>query len=436
MKTLFDLNEVDSSLGEEMFSMVECLFPICRSITGDGVRQTLEIVHEHIGLDISETPTGTKVFDWEIPKEWNVKDAHISNLQGDRIVDFQQNNLHVLNYSTPVHEKISFESLKQHLYTLPDRPDWIPYRTSYYAEKWGFCLSQNQLDQMLDAEYEVHVDSSLTTGSLTYGECLIPGQSSEEVLISTHICHPSIANDNLSGIVIATQLAKLLQQQTNQYTYRILFVPGTIGAIAWLANNEQKLSAIKYGLVLSCLGDSGGPRYKKSRHATSKIDEIAQYILEQNFKQPVIEEFYPYGYDERQYCSPGIDLPVGLIARSKYGEYPEYHTSADNLDFVSSKELAVSYEMIKSIIAMVENNRTYVNLFPKGEPQLGKRGLYEAIGGGNESQKRQLAMLWILNQADGSHDLLNIALKSGVSFDLLVEMSVPLLKSGLIVEAD
>ena len=425
--------ERNEELGASMYALAVRLFPICRSITGDGIRETLEILNEYIPIETREVATGTKVFDWEVPREWNIRDAYIKDAAGHRVVDFQKNNLHVVSYSIPVHRKMSFRELKEHLFTLPDHPDWVPYRTSYYNETWGFCLSHNQLASMQDGVYEVFIDSSLEAGYLNYAEYVLPGETEEEILLSTHICHPSLANDNLSGISVLTHLALNLQKVGRRhYTFRFLFIPGTIGSITWLALNERNREKIKCGLVVACVGDGGGPTYKCSRQGNAIVDLAARHILRHSGKDARLLDFSPYGYDERQFCSPGINLPVGLFERSKYGEFPEYHTSADNLDFISPRHLSESYQMIRQILAIVELDRSYINQSPMCEPQLGRRGLYDAIGGDNDRARRQLALLWVLNQSDGSHSLLDIAERAGLPFGIVDHAAMLLEEKGLI----
>ncbi len=422
------------SVGDEMYSLIEELFPICRSITGNGVRQTLDIINKIIPLRIHEVPSGAKVFDWEIPKEWNIKDAYIKNSKGEKIVDFSNSNLHVLNYSIPVHAKITLEELKSHLFYLPEHPEWIPYRTSYYKEDWGFCISYNQFQELEDDIYEVSIDSSLKPGSLTYGEYFIPGATTEEVLISTHICHPSLANDNLSGISVATFLARHLAQLNLRYSYRFVFIPGTIGAIAWLSNNENSVARIKHGLVLSLLGDAGNFTYKKSRQDTAEIDRVAAHVLKSMSPGNRIIDFIPYGYDERQYCSPGFNLPVGCLSRTTYGQYPEYHTSADNLNLIEPSYLEESLSLTKEIVSSLENSKKFINLNPKCEPQLGKRGLYNLRGGNNDHKEFQMALLWVLNFSDGKHTLLDIQSRSKLDLHLIKEAAERLLEVKLIAE--
>lgn len=422
------------SKGWEIYQLAEELFPICRSITGDGVRESLQILKARIPLKIREISSGTPVFDWTIPKEWNVREAWIRDMQGNTLVDFKRNNLHILNYSRPFKGKVSQEVLKEHLYTLPDKPDLIPYRTSYYQENWGFCLAHNQLTLMQDDEYQVYIDSSLENGFLTYGELLIPGESEEELILSAHICHPSLANDNLSGVALLTTLALHLMNQKNQYSYRFLFLPGTIGAICWLAQNELKLDKIKGGLVASLLGDSAPFHYKKSRIGASVIDQMVPYVLKESGHPYEILDFVPYGYDERQFCSPGINLPVGSLTRSTYGYY-EYHTSADNMQFISAEELNSSYEVYDKLIKTWDANTYYLNLYPKGEPQLGRRGLYQAIGGQSDQDQLQVAMLWILNLSDGHHSLLDIAIRAKIPFEILAKVAGILESHGVLQKA-
>jgi aminopeptidase-like protein len=431
LKKSLDSNDI----GQEMYRLIADLYPICRSITGDGVRETFRIIKGYIPLAVHEVPTGTEVFDWNVPKEWNIKDAYIKNSKGERVVDFQKSSLHVVNYSVPVKKVMPLEELKAHLFTLPDHPERIPYRTSYYKESWGFCLSHEQFLAMQDAEYEVCIDSTLEPGYLTYGEYYLPGESQDEILISCHTCHPSLCNDNLSGIALATFLAKHLSQVApRKYSYRFLFIPGTIGSITWLALNENHVHKIKHGLVLTGVGDSGKFTYKKSRRGNADIDRAAIHVLKHSGQEHQIIDFFPYGYDERQYCSPGFNLPVGCFMRSSHGQYSEYHTSADNLSFVQPQYLADSFSKCLSALYILENNQTYLNQSPKCEPRLGKRGLYRAVGGHAEEQVNELALLWVLNLADGEHRLLDIAEQSNFSFDAIKKAADALLAHGLLKE--
>jgi len=415
-----------------MIEFIKELYPICRSITGNGVRETLKLISRHIPLQIHEVPTGTRVLDWEIPKEWNIRDAWVKDSSGNKLIDFQRLNLHVLNYSTPIHATMSLSELKPHLFSIPDKPSLVPYRTSYYAENWGFCLSHDQLNTLKDDNYEVVIDSDLSQGHLTYGELLIKGTSEEEVLISTHICHPSLCNDNLSGIAVCTWLARMLSKNKSYFSYRFLFIPGTIGAITWLARNEARLDRIKYGLVTSLLGIDSVFTYKRSRIGNAKIDRIVEHVLSLGDIQRNIIHFIPYGYDERQFCSPGFNLPVGNLTRVPFGEYPEYHTSADNLSLISGKALQDSLDVFDEVIRHIEADRKYVNQHPKGEPQLGRRGLYDNIGGRNDSKTLQLAFLWVLNYSDGEHSLTDISFLSGLNLKIIVEAADMLIEKQLI----
>jgi aminopeptidase-like protein len=427
-----DFQNIDlKSEGQFMYDLAGRLFPICRSITGNGVRETLSILKEIVPLEVVEIPTGIKVFDWEIPEEWNITDAWIKDTDGEKIVDFKKLNLHVLNYSEPVDKIIDLAELKEHLYTIPENPDWVPYRTSYYSRKWGFCMSHNQFENLTEGEYQIKIDSEIKPGSLTYGELFIPGKTVEEVLFSCHICHPSLCNDNLSGIVLATKLAEILSKMSNHFSYRFLFIPGTIGSLAWLSRNEDKLHNIKHGLVLTLLGDSTPYQYKKSRQGNAEIDEILSYILGKNEESKILE-FSPYGYDERQFCSPGFNLPVGRLSRTPFAEFPEYHTSADNLDFINSNNLAESLSLLFNITSVIENNRKWINLSPKGEPQLGKRGLYGSVGGQSKHKDYQMALLWVLNLSDGNHSTLDIAKRSGIDFEVICQAVFELIKANLL----
>jgi aminopeptidase-like protein len=427
LRTLVDVE----SGGSDMAALIRQLFPICRSITGDGTRQSLAKLGESLPLTIHEVETGTEVFDWTIPKEWNIRDAYIKDSSGHRVVDFQQNNLHVVNYSAPVNARMSLSELKPRLHFLPERPDWIPYRTTYHAESWGFCLSQRQLETLSECEYEVVIDSTLEYGSLTYGECVLPGQIDEEFLISVHICHPSLCNDNLSGVAVATALARVLASATHRYTYRFLFVPGTIGPIAWLYRNRDAAQRVKHGLVLACVGDRGNINYKRSRCLRADIDRAVEHVLRTKGEPFAVRDFSPYGYDERQYCSPGFNLPVGSFRRTPHGEYPEYHTSADNLEYVSARHLLDSLTTLLEVIDLIESDFRFVNLSPMGEPQLGRRGLIPSLGG-KAAKSDHLALLWVLNLADGAHSVLDIAERSGLSFNQLSNAIESLTACGLL----
>ena len=405
----------DFSTGKEMFRLIERLYPICRSITGNGVRETLSIIGEHIPLEVREVPAGTQVFDWTVPKEWNIRDAYVKDPSGEKVVDFRKSNLHVVNYSVPVGKKVALSELREHLHTLPEFPDRIPYRTSYYRDSWGFCMAHSAAESLTEGEYEVRIDSSLKDGHLTYGECFLPGETEQEVLFSCHVCHPSLCNDNLSSVAVVTALARLLATNEKRFSYRLLFVPGTIGAIAWLARNREQVNRIRHGMVLAGVGDRGKVHYKLSRRSDAEIDRIARLVLRDSGEPHAILPFTPYGYDERQYCSPGFNLPVGCFMRTPHGTYPEYHTSADNLDFVAPEALQDSYRKIAAIVDVIEADRVYLNTNPYCEPQLGKRGLYRHMGGTN-ARESETALLWVLNLSDGEHSLVDISERSGMSF--------------------
>lgn len=427
-----DGDEDPARLGADMYRLVERLYPICRSITGQGVRETLGILRELVPLVVREVPSGTQVFDWTVPKEWNVREAWIRDGSGRTVVDLRDHTLHVVSYSVPVRARLALSELRPHLFSLPDRPHWIPYRTTYWAENWGFCLSHARLLALEDGEYDVCIDATLADGHLTYGELLLPGQSPHEVLFSCHVCHPSLCNDNLSGIAVATYLARLLGRRPRRYTYRFLYLPGTIGSITWLSLNEGHVGRIRHGLVLTCVGDRGGLTYKRSRRGDAEIDRAARHVLSHGPEPWQVRDFSPYGYDERQYCSPGFDLPVGCLMRSPHGEFPEYHTSADDLSFVTPESLAGALEACASIVRVLEGNGWYRNLNPKCEPRLGKRGIYRAIGGHLDARSAEMALLWVLNFSDGRHSLLDVAERAGLPFVAVRQAADTLLAHGLL----
>jgi len=418
--------------GGALHDFVAELYPLCRSITGEGVRDTLRLIQNRIPLEMCEVPSGTQVFDWTVPLEWNVSDAYIKNEAGVRVVDFKANNLHVMSYSSPLKKRMTLEELNPHLFSLPDHPEWIPYRTSYYQENWGFCLSHKNRELLKNGEYEVVIDSTLLPGSLTYGESYLPGDNADEVLVSCHVCHPSLCNDNLSGIAVAVLLAQAMAARQRRYSYRFLFIPGTIGSITWLARNEDIVLRIKHGLVLTGVGDAGKVTYKRSRQGHAEIDRVMTQVLKDSGDPHAIIDFFPYGYDERQYCSPGFDLAVGCFMRTPHGEYPEYHSSGDNLDFVKADSLARSFSRCLEAFELLEHNRTYLNQNPKCEPQLGRRGLYRAVAGQQEKQSKELALLWVLNASDGHHTLLDIAECANLPFRRIQAAAEALAEVGLL----
>jgi len=422
--------------GAELHALAARLFPIPRSITGDGVRRSLGVLGERIALERHEIPTGTPAFDWKVPREWRLRGATLTAPDGRRIVDAGETSLHLLGYSAPFRGSVELAELRKHLYSLPDKPDLIPYRTSYYQEQWGFCLPDRLAAALPEGRYEVVVDTELFAGSLTYGELSLAGESTEEVLLSTHCCHPELANDNLSGMVVAAALAeRLAARPRRRLSYRFLFLPGTIGAIVWLATNRGKRAAIRHGLVLAGLGAPGGFHYKKTRRGDAPIDREVRRTLARRGEKLVVENFVPFGYDERQFNSPGIDLPVGSFTRIPYGRYPEYHTSADNLDLIRPETLAGALATLEAVVDALEGRECYRNLAPECEPQLGRRGLYRAIGGDDAGRERELALLWMLSLSDGEHSLEDIAERSGIAIDRLREAVEALRAADLLEKA-
>lgn len=423
-----------SEAGQVMYEMIRELLPLPRSITGEGIRQTLRAVAREIPLEIRAVPSGRHVFDWTVPREWVVRDAYIADASGRHVVDIRDSFLHLMGYSTPVHATMSLDELRPHLHTIPNRPDWIPFRASFYSPNWGFCVSQRTLESMLDEErYTVVIDSELVDGVLNYGECFLPGQTEKEVLISTHACHPAMANDCLSGVALATQLARDIQQQEHRLSYRFVFIPASIGSLVWLAENEHRVDRISHGLVVTCVGDAGPVTYKKSRRGNAEIDQAAQHVLRASGRPFRILEFEPYGYDERNYCSLGFNLPVGSLSRSRNGQYVEYHSSADDLNLVRPTHLGESLACYRQVVRIIEGNAAYVNLYPKGEVQLGKRGLFSLTSGLRRGPHEfQMAMLWILNMSDGWTSLLDIADRASMPFDLIREAADALLEAAVI----
>ncbi len=411
---------------EDAWALMQELYPLCRSITGDGVRATLAAVGRHIPLEVTEVPSGTQVFDWQVPREWNIRAAWIKDSSGRTVLDLADHTLHVMSYSAPVKGWLSLAELRPHLHTLPAHPEWIPYRTSYYREDWGFCLSQRRLDELEDGRYEVCIDSTLAPGALTYAECRIAGDSEAEFLVFTHVCHPSLCNDNLTGIALATLMARALRRERPHLSYRFVFGPGTIGSITWLARNEASLARVRHGLVVGLVGDRGPLTYKRSRRGNADIDRIGALVLGRLDPRARCIDFSPYGYDERQLCSPGFDLPVGRLTRTPNGEYPEYHSSADDFSLIDRGAFRQSLRACAAMLAIADRDALYMSLNPKCEPQLGRHGLYHSVGG-TQPAGFEHALLWILNQSDGRHSLLDIAERSGLEFDILTAAADALL---------
>jgi aminopeptidase-like protein len=418
--------------GGELHALVRELFPIDRSITGQGLRESLRVLQRVIPLQTVEVPSATPVFDWVVPREWNVREAWVKGPGGEDVADFRRSNLHLVGYSVPFRGRLSLDQLQEHLHSLPEQPTLVPYRTSYYKEAWGFCIAHEARARLRPGEYEVLVDTTLEDGSLTYGELMLPGATADEVLVSAHCCHASLGNDNLSGMVVATWLARTLSRVATRFTYRFLFAPVTIGAITWLARNEEQVSRVRHGLVLAGVGDSGRHTYKRSRRGNADVDRAAAHVLDRAGEPFELRDFSPYGYDERQFCSPGFDLPVGALSRTPFGEYPEYHTSADDLAFVKPEALAGTYRRCLELLEVLEGNETCLNLNPKCEPQLGKRGLYGSVGGGSHAFADQMALLWVLSLSDGGHDLLEIAERASLPFHKIRAAADALQGAGLL----
>lgn len=419
-------------MGRKMHDMITELFPIHRSSTGNGLRETLKWIQEKIPLEIYEVPTGKKVLDWVVPKEWNIKDAYVKNKKGERVIDYKKSNLHVVNTSIPVNKTMSLEELKEKLHSMPEHPEWIPYRYSHYNENWGFCLSHNDFMKLEDGDYEVVIDSTLEDGHLTYGECYLKGQIEDEIVIDCHICHPSLANDNLSGMAIATFLAQYLSQIDHKYSYRFVFVPATIGSVTWLAENEDILHKIKHGFALSCIGDAGHTTYKKSRQGDALGDRAMIQVLKHSGENYDVIEFAPYGYNERQYNSPGIGINMGLVSRTPHDSFPQYHNSGDNLDVVTPEGLCDSYCKLLATFNVIENDDVYTSTNQKGEAHLGRRGLYRQVSGQADERLDELPVLWVMNYSDSKHSLLDIAEKSGFEFSRIKKAADSLFKVGLL----
>jgi aminopeptidase-like protein len=416
-----------------MYSKLKELYPICRSITGNGVRETLQIIKKDIPIQIHEIESGKEVFDWTIPDEWNINDAYVKNSKGEKVIDFQKNNLHVVSYSCPFVGKMTLNELKEKIHTLDHLPDSIPYLTTYYKRDWGFCMKHNDFLELGDDVYEIVIDTTLEPGNLTYADLIIPGKSDKEILISSYICHPSIANDCLSGTVLSMHLAKYLLEKENYYTYRFVFIPECIGAIAYINKNFDILKKnVVGGYVITCVGDDGDFTYLKTRKENQLIDKVTLYTLKKIGCKFSTREFYLAGSDERQYNYPGVDLNIGSLMRTKYGEFDEYHTSKDDLDFISQKDMELSLSVYKECICTLETNQKYINTV-LCEPRLGKYGLYSQVGGLNPSYGQldniRRRMLYYF---DGEHDLIDISVILNVPCEILEQEVVKLKKANLI----
>jgi len=427
------MKQKTEAVGQRMYNLVAELFPIGRSITGDGVRQTLAILKKIIPIEVREVKTGTHAFDWTVPREWNIHSAYIEDAKGNRIVDYKNSTLHVVSYSVPVDKKVSLSELQKHLYSLPDQPEAIPYVTSYYEERWGFCIPHKIREKLIEGTYKVFIDSELKDGSLTYGELIIRGRSKKEVFMSTYVCHPSMANNELSGPVVAAFLAQWLLSKPRRFTYRIIFIPETIGSIVYVSRHlkTMKRNTIA-GFNLSCVGDARAYGYLPTRAGDTYADKVVLNILSSEHPDFIAYSFLDTRSDERRYNAPGIDLPVCGVTRSKYGTYPEYHTSLDDLSVVSLEGLAGAYEVLKKCLTLIEENRTY-KMNCLGEPQLGKRGLYPTIGTLTSAVAVE-DMIDFISYADGKNDLVDISNKTRLPVKELYPIVEKLTKAGLVSE--
>ena len=424
------------STGRALHALAARLYPLRRSIAGPAVRDTLAALAAHAPITTGEIASGTPVFDWVTPREWTLRESYFVAPDGRRLADAAVHNLHALNFGVAFRGRVDRAELDRHLHSIPDRPDAIPYRTSYWREAWGFCVPDSLRRSLPEGGYEVVIDAEHRDGSMSFGECVLAGESGDEVLFSTHLCHPQLANDNLSGLVVLTALAaELAARPRRRLTYRFLFLPGTIGAIAWLATHPAERARIRHGLVAAGLGDGGRFHYKKTRRGDAPIDAVVPRALAALGEAPVVEEFVPFGYDERQYNSPGIALAVGSLTRTPWGRYPEYHTSADDLDFVRPEHLERSLAVYRAVVDALETRVVYRSRNPQGEPMLGRRGLYRDLGGGDEGREKELALLWVLNLADGEHDLEAIAARSGMPLDRVRAAADALLAAELLEPA-
>lgn len=425
------MNAMDAPTDAQgMHGLMAELFPHVRSITGPGLRATLDVLGQHLPLRQTHVPTGTRLFDWTVPDEWVLRSASLTDPSGRRVVDSADHPLHVVSYSEPVRRRVSREELEPHLHSLPEHPDWVPYRTSYYRRTWGFCLTEKQRRGLTADAYDVVVDADLQPGVLSYGEVVLPGSTEEEVLLSAHVCHPGMANDNLSGIAVATWLGRALAERTTRYTYRLVFAPGTIGALAWLHDHLDLLPRVRHGVVLTGLGGPGPLVYKATRRGDAQVDRAAAHVVRRRGGE--VRPYSPYGYDERQYNAPGFDLAVGRLSRTPHGEYPEYHTSADDLSFVSPDRLGDAVAALLELVDTLEGgDQRYRSLCPYGEPQLGRRGLYPSVGG-TQAEDEVMAMLWVLAYSDDEHSLLDVAERAGVAVPTLRGAAQRLVEAGLL----
>jgi aminopeptidase-like protein len=421
------------SIGEDMLQLVRELFPLPRSITGAGLRATVARLGQLVPLEVTELASGTPIFDWMVPNEWTIDEAFIEHESGQRFASLAESNLHVVNYSTPIDRMMCLEELRPHLHSLPEHPGWIPYKTSYYTPSWGFCLPHRVLEKLPQGTYRALIRSEIKPGAMTLAEFRHAGATQDEILVFAHDCHPSLANDNLSGLAVAVHLAQHVARRRTHYSYRFVFAPATIGSIAWLALNQDHLARIRHGIVLSLVGNDGPLHFKRSRRGDSAIDRAASHVLDTECRNSQVVRFSPWGFDERQFCSPGINLPIGALSRSPDALLEENHTSADTPDSLSSSALSEAWLTCLKIFDVLENDRRYVNLSPNGEPQLGRRGLYRTAGGYyTDVPERQMALLWVLNQSDGNASILDIAERSSIPARTLIQAAAELESAGLL----
>ena len=423
--------------GARLHAFARRIFPWHRAITGEGLRRTLDAVGEVVPLERVRVPTGDPILDWTVAREWVLREAWVRGPGGETIADAARSCLEVASYSRPFRGRLSREALDAHLYSDPEHPDWIPYRTLTWRDDWGFCLPHRVRAALPEGEYEVCVDTELVDGALEWGELVVPGREDREVLVSTHVCHPALANDNVSGIVVTTEIARRVAASAPlRYTYRFLFIPTIVGSLAWLHRHRDCAERVAHGFVIACVGDPGPFTLKHTRRGDADVDRAASLALRESGEDYREEAFVPYGYDERNWCSPGFDLPVIALSRTPNARYPQYHTSADDLDFITPAALAGSLRAHLAVMTILERNRRWCNTYPWGEPQLGRRGLYDAIGGLRDSRGAQMAMFWVLNQSDGRHDLVDIADRSGIRFDTVADVAARLHEAGLLEPAE
>lgn len=432
------LHDAAQSTDDALWQRVIDLYPLPRSLTGDGVRATIARLARELPLTVHEVPTGTAVLDWAIPDEWNLRRATLTAPDGRVVADTDVHALHVVGYSDPVDVHLDRDALDAHLFSLPDRPHAIPYRTSYYHRTWGFCVPHAVRESLPPGTYHARIDATLAPGALTYAELVVPGRDPDgpEVLLTTHVCHPHLANDNTSGMAVLTEvgLRLLATAGTRRVNVRLVFAPGSLGAITWLATHRDVVPRVTNGLVLTGLGNDGPFHYKRSRRGDTQTDRVAETLLAERGAGLATQvlDFSPYGYDERQFCSPGFDLAVGRLTRGLHGEYPEYHTSLDDLSFIAPDRLREATDLVEAFVDAIDRDATYVNLQPFGEPQLGRRGLYSAIGGAMDARSVEMGLLWVLNQSDGTRSLVDIARRSGLPFRAIADAAEVLVANDLL----